>query len=211
MTDAHDPPKATAPNAPGRWRPRSAPAARGARPPDRRHRRGAEDRLRSRDPGRHLRARPDLPGRHRRRPQRRHRHDPDGARLPGRGRDAGLGRERRRRRAGRAGRQGQHGVRSALGSEPHVGRGARRARHVVSERPAAECLRLDGVLETALYVEDLERAARVLRRGCSALPRLRGMSGLRRYDVGRTERAAAVPARRDAGDREAAGRHDPAA
>ena len=41
-------------------------------------------------------------------------------------------RERGRRRAGRRGRQGQDGVRPAVGSEPHVGRGAGRAGYVVS-------------------------------------------------------------------------------
>ena len=49
------------------------------------------------------------------------RHDADRAGLSGRGRDAGLGRECRRYRRRRLRRQGQHGVRSALGSEPHVG------------------------------------------------------------------------------------------
>ena len=42
-----------------------------------------------------------------------------------------LGRERRRLRARRQGGDGQHGLRPALGPEPHVRRGARRARHVV--------------------------------------------------------------------------------
>ena len=37
----------------------------------------------------------------------------------------------RGRRRG-VGGQGQHGLRSAMGPEPHVGRGAHRARHVVS-------------------------------------------------------------------------------
>ena len=50
-----------------------------------------EDRLRSGDPGRHLRAGPDLQDRRRRRPQRRRRHDADVARLPGRRRDADAG------------------------------------------------------------------------------------------------------------------------
>ena len=36
--------------------------------------------------------------------------------------------------AGRGGRQGEHGVRSAVGSEPDVRRGARRAGHVVIRR-----------------------------------------------------------------------------
>ena len=52
--------------------------------------------------------------------------------CPVAGRNADMGRERGRGRAGRRGRQGEHGVRSAVGSEPHVRRGARRARHVVT-------------------------------------------------------------------------------
>jgi metal-sulfur cluster biosynthetic enzyme len=53
-----------------------------------------------------------------------------------------LGRERRRHGAGRVRRQGQHGVRSAVGSEPHVRRSARRSRHVVSDAaPCAEISR----------------------------------------------------------------------
>ena len=68
----------------------------GAGAAHRRHRRRAQDGLRSRDPGRHLRARPDLQDRHRRRAQRGGRDDADGARLSGRRRDADLGGERRR-------------------------------------------------------------------------------------------------------------------
>ena len=55
------------------------------------------------------------------------------------------------------------GLRSALGPVAHVRRGARRARHVVTAMP-----RLDRVLETALYVDDLS-AGRAVLRGCARL------------------------------------------
>ena len=63
----------------------------GAGAAHRRHHRGAEDRLRPGNPGRHLRTRPDLQDRHRGRPHGQDRHDADRAGLPGGGRDAGLG------------------------------------------------------------------------------------------------------------------------
>ena len=66
-----------------------------------------------------------------------------------------------------------------MGSEPDVGRGAGHAQHVVSH-VGQVMPKLDRVLETSLYVDDLERAARFYERGAgahgahqrSALPRL---------------------------------------
>jgi hypothetical protein len=50
--------------------------------------------------------------------------DVDRARLPGGGRDAGLGAGRRQHRRRRLRRRRQHGVRPAMDARPHVGRGA---------------------------------------------------------------------------------------
>ena len=59
------------------------------------------------------------------------RHVADLAQLPGGAGLADPGGERGRQRGGREGRQGGGGVGSAVGSEPHVGRGAPRAQYVV--------------------------------------------------------------------------------
>ena len=55
--------------------------------------------------------------------------------CPGGGGFAGRGRERGRERAGRARGQSRYRLGSALGSEPHVGRGARGTQHVVRDGP----------------------------------------------------------------------------
>ena len=95
----------------------------------------AEDRLRPGNPGRHLRARPDLQGRHRGRPRGRRRHDADHAELPVGAGAADHGRERGRRASPGVGPvKVQHGLGSALGAEPDVGRGAARAEYVVRLR-----------------------------------------------------------------------------
>ena len=110
-------------------------------------------------PGRHLRTRPDLQDRDRRLEVRQHRYDLDGSGLSGGGRNAGLGRDRGLCGARSSGRQGQYGVRSAVGSKPHVGRSPGRPRYVVSDpspTPRAEMTRgtsgrmREGVLRQAL-------------------------------------------------------------
>ena len=100
---------------------------------------GAEDRLRPGNPGRHLRARPDLQDRHRGRPRGDDRHDADHAELPVGAGTADHGRECGRERARRRRGQGQHRLGSAVGSEPDVGRGASGAQHVVSCMRALRC------------------------------------------------------------------------
>src|SRR5262249_32583372 len=66
---------------------------------------------------------------------------------------------------------------SALGSEPHVGGSAGRAQYVVKE------LRLEGVIETCLYVDDLDRAARFYEQ-VLGLNALTSDARFRAYDVG---------------------------
>jgi catechol 2,3-dioxygenase-like lactoylglutathione lyase family enzyme len=62
-----------------------------------------------------------------------------------------------------------------MGSDPNVGRGTRHAEHVVAK--------LDGVLETSLYVDDLERAARFYG-DVLGLKTLTSDVRFRAYDVG---------------------------
>ena len=64
-----------------------------------------------------------------------------------------------------------------MGSDPDVGRGARHAEHVVVMP------KLDGVLETSLYVDDLERAARFYG-DVLGLKELVSDARFRAYDVG---------------------------
>lgn len=66
-----------------------------------------------------------------------------------------------------------------MGSEPHVRRGASRSEYVVT--PTVP--KLNGVLETALYVDDLERAARFYEQVLE-LPVLTSDARFRAYDVG---------------------------
>ncbi len=66
-----------------------------------------------------------------------------------------------------------------MGPEPHVRRGASRSEHVVT--PTVP--KLNGVLETALYVDDLERAARFYEQVLE-LPVLTSDARFRAYDVG---------------------------
>src|SRR5215831_20562645 len=66
---------------------------------------------------------------------------------------------------------------STVGSDSNVGRGTRHPEHVVASP------KLDGVLETSLYVDDLERAARFYG-DVLGLKELVSDSRFRAYDVG---------------------------
>ena len=69
---------------------------------------------------------------------------------------------------------------------------------------------LDGVLETALYVDDMARARRFYEEILGLSPIFED-ARLTAYAVGGPQRAAPVPARLGARDGPYAGRHDPAA
>ena len=137
MTDDAEPvPEATAaPSAepapaPGAGDAVRAAGRRVARLTDDDHRR-AQDRLRSGNPVRHLRARPDLQDRHRRRSRGGDRDDAHHAQLSLGAGTADHGGERGGERPGRRRGQGQYRVGSALGPEPDVGRSPRHSQYVV--------------------------------------------------------------------------------